>query len=589
MRSPSTRVWTPKEHGRYIYAYCHVRTNQVVYSLTRTLRATGAKAALKQLPDLGANNTDKQLRKDLWRPLYTVCLPQNGERQGLAAFRKLREYRKLHELNWTPSPSLTKPFTEAEVEEMKNRLGNKGGSKKENVYDIIKRVKRHMRVREVQDQKANSIADLAAVLSEQAQLGAKTGPPRDEVRKQDRVEEVNEMLELNREADLGGVMKLESEIAQMQSKIDGLSDGQRDEDGLSKSALKAMLYKRHARKLRMEYAVNAVHGVYEARAARAAEVEARKVAVTEAEAAIREAAAVRPEQAKAAAQRVAAAEAAAMEAEARAEAALPSNDSPEESSIIKEAREARERAARILKNAERSERRVKSQAQALELKASRAKHDLREAEQKARDADVAEAAESASVEDQSPVPSAASPEAKPQELNWALLLPSFPPRDPSRVPRGSPEWEKLRLLNKPVFSAEGVTIKWANTLDPELAETWPSGLTHEPMGWTRYTAPLATDKDAAKRDISGFKASLWPNRTPNWLPESEEKEEKEESEKSRARRERKEEQSKKRNAYVSRIKDDIVGKLQPEKQGWRQQAARLDVPMELPARPQARA
>jgi len=29
-----------EDHGRYIYAYCHFRTNQVVYSLTRHLRVS---------------------------------------------------------------------------------------------------------------------------------------------------------------------------------------------------------------------------------------------------------------------------------------------------------------------------------------------------------------------------------------------------------------------------------------------------------------------------------------------------------------------------------------------------------------------
>ena len=153
-RAVQRRVLDPPEHGRHIYAYCHARTNQVVYSLTRTLHVSiytivppqcltdiafrQNHDALKQLPDLGANNKDASLRKDLWKPLWIVSLPDgpDGLKQGLNAFRKLREYRKLHETNWEPPALLSKPFSQKDIEKLQAELDDRGGAKKETVYDL---------------------------------------------------------------------------------------------------------------------------------------------------------------------------------------------------------------------------------------------------------------------------------------------------------------------------------------------------------------------------------------------------------------------------------------------------------------------
>ncbi|KAI7101458.1 hypothetical protein KC343_g17725, partial [Hortaea werneckii] len=54
MRKAPARIPRPTNpgHGRYIYAYAHTRTSQVLYSLTRHLTPSQLS---KQLPDLGAN------------------------------------------------------------------------------------------------------------------------------------------------------------------------------------------------------------------------------------------------------------------------------------------------------------------------------------------------------------------------------------------------------------------------------------------------------------------------------------------------------------------------------------------------------
>lgn len=246
------------EHGRYIYAYCHIRTNQVVYSFTQTLHNA---SALRQLPDLGANNKDARLRKDLWKPLYTLCLPSDSPetlRQGLHAFKKLREWRTLHETSWTPSPLLSKPKTETEIEQMREKLSDRGGNRKENVYDLITREKKKLRIKSVLDQKANSVADLAAVLLAQEEMGVKTTKAREKEQQIDRAREVKEMLSLAAEAEKGGLEALEKEVASLQSRIESMNTDQPAEDGMTRSRLKKELHRTIPRKLRMEFASKAV-------------------------------------------------------------------------------------------------------------------------------------------------------------------------------------------------------------------------------------------------------------------------------------------------------------------------------------------
>jgi hypothetical protein len=94
--------------------------------------------ALSQLPYNGKKTVPAALRKDLWAPLARVHFPQGQSSAGLTTFRLLREYRKLHETQWDPSfaidPETKKPLS------------------------------RKLRGRKLCDQKANSIADLAAAL-----------------------------------------------------------------------------------------------------------------------------------------------------------------------------------------------------------------------------------------------------------------------------------------------------------------------------------------------------------------------------------------------------------------------------------------
>jgi hypothetical protein len=94
-------------------------------------------ASLAQLPFNGKKTVPAALRKDLWHPFALIAFRPGHGSIGLSVFQKLREYRKRHELEWGD-------------EIMKDEKG--------------KMVKKEIRGRRICDQKANTVADIAAVL-----------------------------------------------------------------------------------------------------------------------------------------------------------------------------------------------------------------------------------------------------------------------------------------------------------------------------------------------------------------------------------------------------------------------------------------
>lgn len=98
--------------------------------------------SLKQLPFLGKKTVPAALRKDLWHPFAMVEFPR--PLQGLIAYRKLREFRRLHETSYP-----LEIITEKEGPHKGQLLGTK------------------KRGKVLMNQKANTVADLAAVLLQQ--------------------------------------------------------------------------------------------------------------------------------------------------------------------------------------------------------------------------------------------------------------------------------------------------------------------------------------------------------------------------------------------------------------------------------------
>ncbi|ESZ92992.1 hypothetical protein SBOR_6613 [Sclerotinia borealis F-4128] len=136
------------QHGEQIYVYNHLQTNQVVYSLTKGMDNT---ASLAQLPYNGKKTRPAALRKDHWHPMALITFPSGASNSGLSAFQKLREYRKRHELSWDPhSPLFKRIPSPGETDLQKTRI----------------LLPAKQRGRKINDQKANTVADMAAVLRE---------------------------------------------------------------------------------------------------------------------------------------------------------------------------------------------------------------------------------------------------------------------------------------------------------------------------------------------------------------------------------------------------------------------------------------
>ncbi|CAK7274648.1 hypothetical protein SEPCBS57363_006271 [Sporothrix epigloea] len=119
-------------HGEQIWIFNHIVTNQIVYSHTPVLRNN---RALGQLPFNGKKTKPAKLRKDYWKPMALIQFNEGEGVVGQSVFQKLREFRRLHELSW--------------------------GYQKEDFYALDRKELGAA----LSDQRSNSIADMAAVLS----------------------------------------------------------------------------------------------------------------------------------------------------------------------------------------------------------------------------------------------------------------------------------------------------------------------------------------------------------------------------------------------------------------------------------------
>ncbi|KAK5118938.1 hypothetical protein LTR62_000149 [Meristemomyces frigidus] len=607
------------EHGRYIYAYCNVRTNQVVYSLTQTLNSN---AALRQLPDLGANNKPTSIRKDLWKPLYTLALPSSAPAdlaQGLDAFHRLREYRKLRELCWEPPAALSQPYSDVDIEHERKKLQERGGGKKESVYDVIKRRKKGLRVGMVMNQRAKSVADLAAILLAQEKRGQDVEEAVVEERNRDRRNEVEVMLGLAKEAEEGGLGKMDEMIQALQKRTEDPSDAL---EGTSRGQLRRELYRVYAKKAKIAFAVQAVEDAKSAWSQQGAEGEMQQ----QEEMAVIDTDSLTPpskpdfldrpakQLAKRFAQNAAQAERgalAAVDASIReAQTELAKMELSEKSEVVwraqlrvrrvmrEQMRLAHEVSHTQFKHGIMDQAQIKNIVRRLrELNLELAQKDVDEVKQVGEEgkllsslqqqvkecedalqrgsmeevhedvgaykrsdvrlSQLATTEQAAAVREYlrkaqtafadldnlgtfpQPPPSfsgltTAELQSAKETFNptrfssnptfaikateittalddallmsslpeWADHLPSFPTRSDATLPKRGPLRQKHKRLNTPIWSTEGVKVKWANLMDVEFAGMWPANVAHEPMGWTRYAAPRGDEE--AVNDVAGL-------------------------------------------------------------------------------------
>ncbi|KAK7751503.1 hypothetical protein SLS62_006590 [Diatrype stigma] len=113
-------------HGEKIWIFHHL------------LKGMTANRALEQIPFNGKKMRPTKLRKDYWRPLAMIQLPVGYGEVGRSVYQRLRECKRLHELSWTD----------------------------EVLYDreTNRTLKRGERGHVLNNQRANTVADVAAVL-----------------------------------------------------------------------------------------------------------------------------------------------------------------------------------------------------------------------------------------------------------------------------------------------------------------------------------------------------------------------------------------------------------------------------------------
>ncbi|KAL2270433.1 hypothetical protein VTJ83DRAFT_2617 [Remersonia thermophila] len=126
----------PPGHGERIWVFFNRETNQTVYSLSPTLKAT---KAMRQILFTGKKLKPSKFRRDYWWPLLLIEFGAGKGDVGRSAYHKLRELQKRHLLEWAQLPD------ERQRLHKLKRQGDRG--------------------KELIDQRGNTVADIAAVLA----------------------------------------------------------------------------------------------------------------------------------------------------------------------------------------------------------------------------------------------------------------------------------------------------------------------------------------------------------------------------------------------------------------------------------------
>ncbi|KAI0840591.1 transcriptional regulation of mitochondrial recombination-domain-containing protein [Hypoxylon sp. FL0890] len=133
-RKELERSQFPPHHGEKIWIFNHFLDGMTVYSHSPVVKAN---KSLRQIPFNGKKLKPRKLRKDYWRPLAMIQFPEGYGEVGRSVFQRLRECKTLHELAWGD-----------------DMFYDKDG----------KPLSKHERGKKLNDQKANTIADMAAIL-----------------------------------------------------------------------------------------------------------------------------------------------------------------------------------------------------------------------------------------------------------------------------------------------------------------------------------------------------------------------------------------------------------------------------------------
>ncbi|KAK2873612.1 hypothetical protein FQN49_002236 [Arthroderma sp. PD_2] len=149
-------------HGKNIFAYNNFRTNQVIYSLSRSLDYQNV---LSQLLYHGKKTIPASLRKDMWVPYFSIHFPTPS--LGLEAYKLLREFSLRRQLE-PPTSIITNSKESLERKRPRDPAEAKKWDEKWNPR-LGQIMMKKDRARVLMDQKATSIADTAAVLAIQAE------------------------------------------------------------------------------------------------------------------------------------------------------------------------------------------------------------------------------------------------------------------------------------------------------------------------------------------------------------------------------------------------------------------------------------
>ncbi|ERF71707.1 hypothetical protein EPUS_05579 [Endocarpon pusillum Z07020] len=182
-----------EHHGENVYAYAHIGTGQVVYSLTRVMDNNNI---LRQLVFHGKKTVPASLRRDLWTPYFSLHFPSSYS--GLLAYHQLRELSLQRQLQ--PPDYLIKTTIQTASKEQRAKMTREEEEKWDEEHEgkpypdgHAQMAHRRERARKLMNQKATSVADVAFVVDLMQREGhLRSAASVEELMKQRRAERLKE-------------------------------------------------------------------------------------------------------------------------------------------------------------------------------------------------------------------------------------------------------------------------------------------------------------------------------------------------------------------------------------------------------------